>query len=296
MSDRTPCSVQYTRCTLQRATQITQRTAHAIRKATRTAHSLLSPHHAAALSCGFRFGALPPRAVLVCCIPHRSIDPRRDPCCAPVACIPLGCSSVCRTLCCARQGKARLLVPFLWPICAVACRVRCADRWLRPMVLCACFSDARCFTQVATWLHYVAMSQPVATCCNRAYHIATAQVLVSIQGLVLVEQPFYNEPGYEKQVLPVHAHPQRCETQRTSRSNRIVACCVLHVVFGACCMLRAACCVQQAACCVQHAACCMLHVCIRCMLHVILVHVARNLLRVAWRIWSVLFIAVILGE
>jgi len=26
------------------------------------------------------------------------------------------------------------------------------------------------------------------------------QVLISIQGLVLVEEPFYNEPGFEKQI------------------------------------------------------------------------------------------------
>ena len=41
------------------------------------------------------------------------IDPRRDPCCAPVACISLGCSSVWRTLCLrkAMQGKAARSVP-----------------------------------------------------------------------------------------------------------------------------------------------------------------------------------------
>ena len=31
-------------------------------------------------------------------------------------------------------------------------------------------------------------------------HSNLVQVLVSIQGLVLVDEPYYNEPGFEKQV------------------------------------------------------------------------------------------------
>ena len=40
-----------------------------------------------------------------------------------------------------------------------------------------------------------------------------AQVLVSIQGLVLVAEPYYNEAGYERQVRPRHpsaAGPAAC--------------------------------------------------------------------------------------
>lgn len=244
MSDRPPCSVQYTRCTLQSATQIAQRTTHAIHKATHTMHSLVNPHPCC---CAFvRLWIRRSSARFACLLHSASIL-------GAIHAVRLSHASLsdapaCGVRCaCASQAKARLHVPFLWPICVVACRVCCAVRW-RPMALCACLSDARCFTQVATWLTMSQcrnLSQHVA---SRAYHIATAQVLVSIQGLVLVEQPFYNEPGYEKQVLPVHAHPQRGEAQRTSRSNRIVACCVLHIVFGACCMLRAACCMLHVAC------------------------------------------------
>ena len=32
---------------------------------------------------------------------------------------------------------------------------------------------------------------------------------MSIQGLVLVPLPYFNEAGYEKQVLAVHMHPSR---------------------------------------------------------------------------------------
>ena len=50
------------------------------------------------------------------------------------------------------------------------------------------------------------------------------QVLVSIQGLVLVEQPFYNEPGYEKQVGAASTHP------RQANRNGVRACAALRTV------------------------------------------------------------------
>jgi hypothetical protein len=37
-----------------------------------------------------------------------------------------------------------------------------------------------------------------------------AQVLVSIQGLVLVPLPYFNEAGYEKQARPARVHHAAC--------------------------------------------------------------------------------------